>query len=119
MDLKPFNFDRRREVAVVVGAGATRGAHFITPGTVCKPPLDGDFFQLLRSSGLSGHEVRKLLEFVVREFGSIDVGMETFYSQAYLYDQFLHDVPAGGGVGGALMCGILPTSGGFSRSCLG
>jgi hypothetical protein len=45
--------------------------------------------------------------------------METFYSQAYLYDQFLHDVPAGGGVGGALMCGILPTSGGFSRSCLG
>ena len=83
MDLTPFNFGRRREVAVIVGAGATRGAHFIAPGTVCKPPLDSDFFTLLRASGLTAdRDVHRLLEFVQREFGSLRVGMEAFYSQA-------------------------------------
>ena len=96
MDLAPFNFDRRREVAFIVGAGATRGAHFVTPGTICKPPLDTDFFTLLRSSGMTNEDVRRLLAFLVREFGSLSVRMETFYSQAYLYDQFIHDVPAAG-----------------------
>jgi hypothetical protein len=96
MDLAPFNLDRRREVAVIIGAGATRGSHFVTPGTVCKPPLDSDFFTLLRSSGLNNQDARRLLDFVEREFGSLQVGMETFYSQAYLYDQFIHDVPSGG-----------------------
>jgi hypothetical protein len=33
---------------------------------------------------------------VSEEFGGLQVGMETFYSQAYHYDQFIHDVPAGG-----------------------
>jgi SIR2-like domain len=96
MDLTPFNFHHRRDVALIVGAGATRGAHFVAPGTICKPPLDGDFFQLLRSSGLTGSDVRRLLDFVDREFGNLEVGMETFYSQAFLYDQFLQDVPTGG-----------------------
>jgi hypothetical protein len=96
MDLAPFNFNRRREVGLVIGAGATRGAHFVTPGTVCKPPLDADFFTLLRPSGLVNNDVRRLLDFVTREFGSLEVGMETFYSQAFLYDQFIHDVPAAG-----------------------
>lgn len=96
MDLRPFNFRGRREVALIVGAGATRGAHFVTPGTVCKPPVDADFFTALRSSGLTSHDARRLLEFVVQEFGSLDVGMETFYSQAFLYDQFIHDIPVGG-----------------------
>lgn len=97
MDLSPFNFPRRREVAVLMGAGATRGAHFVTPATVCKPPLDTDFFSLLRSSGLSSdQDVRRLLEFVEREFGSLRVRMETFYSQASLYDRFIHDIPTGG-----------------------
>lgn len=97
MDLTPFNFARRREVAVIVGAGATRGAHFVAPGTVCKPPLDGDFFTLLRSSGLTADsDVHRLLEFVEREFGSLRVGMEAFYSQASLYDRFIRDIPIGG-----------------------
>lgn len=97
MDLTPFNFPRRRDVAVIVGAGATRGAHFIAPGTVCKPPLDGDFFTLLRSSGLTAHaDVHRLLGFVEREFGSLRVGMEAFYSQASLYDRFIRDIPIGG-----------------------
>lgn len=94
MDLTPFNFERRREVVVIVGAGATRGAHFVAPGTVCKPPVDADFFTLLRSSGMC-HEpdVHKLLEFVEREFGTLRVGMESFYSQASLYDRFIRDIP--------------------------
>jgi SIR2-like protein len=96
MDLAAFKYNRRRDVAIVLGAGATRGAHFVTPSAVSKPPLDRDFFTLLRSSGLANHDVRRLLEFVDREFGSLDVGMETFYSQAFLYDQFIHDVPSGG-----------------------
>jgi len=96
MDLSPFNFNHRREAALIIGAGSTRGAHFVTPGTVCKPPLDADFFALLRSSGIASEDLRRLLAFVDEEFGTLEVGMETFYSQAYLYDQFLHDVPAGG-----------------------
>ncbi len=97
VDLTPFNFGRRREVAVIVGAGATRGAHFVAPGTVCKPPLDGDFFTLLRSSGLAADPgFHRLLEFVEREFGSLRVGMEAFYSQASLYDRFIRDIPIGG-----------------------
>ena len=92
-----FNFPRRREVAVIVGAGASRGAHFVTPATVCRPPVDTDFFSLLRTSGLaSDQDAKRLLEFVEREFGSLRVGMETFYSQASLYDRFIRDIPSGG-----------------------
>jgi hypothetical protein len=49
MDLAAFKYNRRRDVAIVLGAGATRGAHFVTPSTISKPPLDRDFFILLRS----------------------------------------------------------------------
>jgi hypothetical protein len=61
--------------------------------------MDADFFRLLRASGLgrTNIQIHKLLDFVVQEFGSLEIGMETFYSQAYLYDQFIHDVPAGAG----------------------
>ena len=97
VDLSPFNFPRRREAALIVGAGASRGAHFVTPATMCKPPLDTDFFTLLRSSGLGGEsDAYRLLQFVDREFGSLKVGMESFYSQASLYDRFIHDIPIGG-----------------------
>jgi hypothetical protein len=69
----------------------------VTPATLCKPPLDTDFFTLLRSSGLASDiDARRLLEFVDREFGTLRVGMETFYSQASLYDRFIHDIPSGG-----------------------
>jgi hypothetical protein len=37
-----------------------------------------------------------LLAFVEKEFGSLNVGMGTFYSQAALYDKFIHDIPNGG-----------------------
>ncbi len=97
MDLSAFNYPKRREVAIIVGAGASRGAHFVTPATVCRPPLDTDFFSLLRTSGLGNDpDARRLLEFVEREFGSLQVGMETFYSQAALYDRFIRDIPTGG-----------------------
>ena len=52
MDLSPFGFPKRRDTAVVLGAGARRGADFVRSHSRCKPPLDVDFFNILRSSGL-------------------------------------------------------------------
>jgi hypothetical protein len=96
MDLSPFNLAKKPDVALIWGAGATRGASFVTRSSLCKPPLDVDFFQTLRSSSLSADDdVRRLLEFVETEFDSLDVGMENFYSQAFLFDQFVGDVPTG------------------------
>lgn len=98
MDLTPFGFSKRRDVAIVIGAGATRGASFTTPWTLQKPPLDVDFFRVLRSSPLASHpDAERLLAFVSREFGTLDVRMETFYSQAYLHNQFIGDFSQGKG----------------------
>lgn len=38
---------------------------------------------------------RRLIEFVLNEFGSLDIGMETFYSQTFLHDRFVGDIPSG------------------------
>ena len=93
MRLENFNFPRRRDAVILLGAGATRGAEFVTPGAVCSPPLDTDFFVQLRRSGLAGdHDGRRLLEFVDEEFGGLEVRMESFYSQSALFDQFVQDV---------------------------
>ena len=93
MRLDTFNFPRQRDSVVLLGAGATRGAHFIEPGALCCPPLDTDFFAQLRRSGLAPTgDARELLDFVDTEFGGLDVRMETFYSQAHLFDQFVQDV---------------------------
>lgn len=96
MDLNPFNYAATRATAVVLGAGATRGASFVQGNSLCRPPLDIDFFQVLRSGGFTGiDDARKLLDFVATEFDSFDVGMETFYSQAKLYDEFVGAIPDG------------------------
>jgi hypothetical protein len=80
-----------------MGAGATRGASFVDSSTVARPPLDGDYFNLLRSSGLAGdQDIRRLLEFVDQEFGGLEIGMEAFYSQVHLHDQFVHDIRGDG-----------------------
>jgi hypothetical protein len=65
---------------VIVGAGATRGASFVAPHELAKPPVDSDFFRILRRTTFGDRELdetrEKLLEFVSLEFGSYDVGME-------------------------------------------
>lgn len=98
MDLTPFNYNRRPSACVLLGAGASRGASFVRRHSLCVPPLDVDFFCVLRSSGLNERaEMRKLLEFVETEFGGLDIRMESFYSQAYLHDQFVADITKGRG----------------------
>ena len=98
MDLSPFGYAKRREAVVLLGAGATRGASFVSASPVLKPPLDADFFVQLRASEL-GHDddAQRLLAFLEEEFGDIELSMEAFYSQVHLHDQFVGDFPKGKG----------------------
>ncbi len=98
MDLSAFGLERRRDAVLILGAGATRGASFVKPWVLMKPPTDADFFRLLRSSPIADdRESARLLDFVEKEFGSLDVSMERFYSQARLHDQFISDFSSGRG----------------------
>lgn len=98
MDLSPFGFSKRRAALIVLGAGATRGASFVAESSVLRPPLDADFFLQLRASDFAQeHDRQALLEFVREEFGDSDPSMEAFYSQVYLHDQFVADLPKGKG----------------------
>jgi hypothetical protein len=98
VNLEPFGLHKRRDALVVLGAGATRGASFVAAPNVLSPPLDADFFSQLRASDLADDDDgEKLLEFVVQEFGDLDVSMEAFYSQVHLHDQFVAELPKGKG----------------------
>jgi hypothetical protein len=98
VDLTPLGFDKRRAALIVLGAGATRGASFVADASVLQPPLDGDFFLQLRACDLAQEQDgQALLEFVDAEFGESDPSMEAFYSQVYLHDQFVADLPKGKG----------------------
>lgn len=48
----------------------------------------------MASSG-ADNDVPRLLEFVEEEFGTLDVRMETFYSQAFLHDRFVAEIRDG------------------------
>lgn len=96
MDLSPFNYDASRNTVVVLGAGATRGADLDPVNAVVKPPMDLDFFDMLRSSSVGRTEdARRLLDLIESEFGSLTISMERFYSQAFLHDLFVSQVPDG------------------------
>jgi hypothetical protein len=98
MDLTTFNYERRPTACFLLGAGASRGGSFVQSHSLRLPPMDADFFSVLRSSGLNVRpETKRLLEFVESEFGSLDIRMESFYSQAYLHDQFVADIAKGRG----------------------
>lgn len=96
MRLTPFGTDVTRKTAVILGAGATRGASFVKPWSSNLPPLDVDYFSVLRNSDLnSDKRTQRLLSFVAEEFGSIEIGMEDFYSQASLSGEFNEQIPVG------------------------
>ena len=96
MNLEPFGVNKRRDTLIVLGAGATRGASFVEPTNVLRPPLDTDFFSQLRASGLADDDDgERLLEFISQEFGDTEVSMEAFYSQVHLHDQFVAGLPTG------------------------
>lgn len=68
----------------VFGAGATRGANFVSASTnPCLPPLDRDFFTQLQRIGGTKHRdlVRSVMADVVEVFGlNFDVTMETMFT---------------------------------------
>lgn len=95
MRLKAFGSDAIRKTVVILGAGATRGASFVRPWSPNRPPLDADYFQVLRNSDLNrDNRARRLLSFIGQEFGSLEIGMEDFYSQASLSGQFVQQIPS-------------------------
>ena len=95
MRLAPFGAEVTRKTVVILGAGATRGASFVTPWSPNRPPLDADYFRTLRNSDLNGdRRTQRLIEFIGAEFGSIEIGMEDFYSQASLSGEFIQQIPS-------------------------
>jgi hypothetical protein len=77
-----------RKTLVVLGAGASRGASFVSDPTGVLPPLDRDFFQQL-SRLPSSDESRRLLEFVRSEYGhELGLSMERFFSEADYTNRF-------------------------------
>lgn len=79
----------KRKTLVVLGAGASRGASFVG-GNALPPPVDRDFFQILQMSGTGRtRQGRRLLEHVREAYGpSLEVGMETVYSNLEAADTF-------------------------------
>ena len=71
---------------IVLGAGATRGASFVTAGDdrpLCLPPLDADFFTQLQRIANDKHRetVDQLIAAAVELFGhNFDVTLETMFT---------------------------------------
>jgi hypothetical protein len=78
----------RRKTLLVLGAGASRGAEFVTGQVGVLPALDADFFQQM--SRLSESEAAaRLLSFVRSEYGhEAGLSMEHFFSEADYTDRF-------------------------------
>lgn len=94
MQLSDFEMEgTQRRTLVVLGAGATRGASYISNNSPSPlPPLDTDFFQQVArmSSGKkTKSDAQKLLTFIHREFGNeINLSMEDFLSEVDYTDRF-------------------------------
>jgi hypothetical protein len=102
MRIPNLGIDNDYVTVVVLGAGASRGASFATPGGI-QPPLDADFFsqvQMLTDSFLNKAD-RQLLEFIREEFGLVGLPtLETFFTQVEAVDRFHHDFNIQGRVSG-------------------
>jgi len=79
---------RTRQAAVILGAGATRGASFVDASSTILPPLDADFFQQVSRLDQDG-TARRLLGFLRDEYGhELGISMERFFSEADYTDRF-------------------------------
>jgi len=89
MNLKDLGIDgRRRKTLVVLGAGASRGASFVTDDTLLLPPLDSDFFQQVARMH-DFEAARRPIEFVRSEYGrEVGLSMEQFFSEADYTNRF-------------------------------
>lgn len=93
MDLSTFGLSGgRRKTLVLLGAGASRGASFVSDLTQPLPPLDLDFFQQLARMDASA-EGASLLQFVRSEYGhEVGLSMERFFSEADYTHRFHKDL---------------------------
>ena len=73
---------KERNTLVILGAGATRGAAFVSGDALVLPPLDFDFFRVLQMSRTGRTpEGRQLVEHVRTVYGSaLGVGLETVFN---------------------------------------
>jgi hypothetical protein len=82
--MKPRRLGNRdRKTLVILGAGATRGAEFVSSvSSAIVPPIDRDFFQILQLSEVGQTSAAlDLLAHVWEVYGpDLDVGMETVFS---------------------------------------
>lgn len=82
----------KRKTLVVLGAGASRGASFVTGEIGVLPPLDVDFFQQLTRIPDCAAGAR-LMEFVRAEYGhEAGLSMERFFSEADYTHRFHEEV---------------------------
>ena len=79
-----------KKAVVLLGAGASRGASFVSNKRIL-PPLDKDFFEQLQRLPANGKELPhvQLLRLARDEFGQLlDITMESFFSQIQFLDSF-------------------------------
>ena len=98
MQLQNFGVSRgRRKTLAVLGAGASRGASFVTSKIDVLPPLDVDFFQQISRLNQCDEALR-LLEFVRAEYGhEAGLSMEQVFSEADYTHRFHHELNVGQG----------------------
>jgi hypothetical protein len=92
MNVPTLGVEGDNPTVVVLGAGASRGASFVSDAQVL-PPLDADFFDQAQrmSPGLNSAD-KSLIEFIHNEFGlSGFPTLETFFTQIEAVDRFHHD----------------------------
>jgi hypothetical protein len=79
---------KRKKAVVILGAGASRGAHCFRD-TLLPPPLDTDFFSLLERVQHRERALKQLLEFVKGEFGEAAFPrMEELFTQIEALSEF-------------------------------
>lgn len=79
------------KAAVILGAGASRGAYYVDEKVAPKPPLDVDFFHQIQLLSEKKHRqtVRELLAVAREEFGpDLPVTMEQFFTHVEFLDEF-------------------------------
>src|SRR5687768_3334680 len=67
----------------ILGAGATRGASFVKDTSICKPPLDADFFTQIQRIRNPKHQqlIDDVIADAVRMFGTnFNLTLETMFT---------------------------------------
>jgi hypothetical protein len=90
--LRGIGVPRADRAVVLLGAGASRGASFCSPGRQVLPPLDADFFRLAQhlDERVYNEFAKPVLQFLREEFGAAGLPtLETVFTQLEGFEQFL------------------------------